>query len=124
MRNAYKDKVPAEWIRKQTLVNAERYITEELKEYEEKILGAEEKILSLEARLFNELVLCLSEYIPPIQMNANLIGRLDCLLSFAKVAESNRYIRPDVNDSHKRRPPPFPRTGRRAPAPPAGCGCG
>ena len=66
MRNAYKDKVPAEWIRKQTLVNAERYITEELKEYEEKILGAEEKILSLEARLFNELVLCLSEYIPPI----------------------------------------------------------
>lgn len=99
MRNAYKDKVPAGWIRKQTLVNAERYITEELKEYEEKILGAEEKILSLEARLFNELVLCLSEYIPPIQMNANLIGRLDCLLSFAKVAESNRYIRPDVNDS-------------------------
>ena len=99
VRNAYKDKVPAEWIRKQTLVNAERYITEELKEYEEKIFGAEEKILSLEARLFNELVLCLSEYIPPIQMNANLIGRLDCLLSFAKVAESNRYIRPDVNDS-------------------------
>ena len=99
VRNAYKDKVPAEWIRKQTLVNAERYITEELKEYEEKILGAEEKILSLEARLFNELVLCLSEYIPPIQMNANLIGRLDCLLSFAKVAEINRYIRPDVNDS-------------------------
>ena len=92
VRNAYKDKVPAGWIRKQTLVNAERYITEELKEYEE-------KILSLEARLFNELVLCLSEYIPPIQMNANLIGRLDCLLSFAKVAESNRYIRPDVNDS-------------------------
>ena len=73
VRNAYKDKVPAEWIRKQTLVNAERYITQELKEYEEKILGAEEKILSLEARLFNELVLCLSEYIPPIQMNANLI---------------------------------------------------
>ena len=99
VRNAYKDKVPAGWIRKQTLVNAERYITEELKEYEEKILGAEEKILSLEARLFNELVLCLCEYIPPIQMNANLIGRLDCLLSFAKVAESNRYIRPDVNDS-------------------------
>lgn len=99
VRNAYKDKVPAEWIRKQTLVNAERYITEELKEYEEKILGAEEKILSLEARLFNELVLCLSEYIPHIQMNANLIGRLDCLLSFAKVAEINRYIRPDVNDS-------------------------
>ncbi len=99
VRNAYKDKVPVGWIRKQTLVNAERYITEELKEYEEKILGAEEKILSLESRLFNELVLCLSEYIPPIQVNANLVGRLDCLLSFAKVAESNRYIRPDVNDS-------------------------
>ncbi len=99
VRNTYKDKVPAEWIRKQTLVNAERYITEELKIYEEKILGAEEKILSLEARLFNELVLCLSEYIPPIQLNANLIGRLDCLLSFTKVAEANRYIRPDVCDS-------------------------
>lgn len=99
VRNAHKDKVPATWIRKQTLVNAERYITEELKEYEEKILGAEEKILSLETRLFNELVLCLAEYIPPVQSNANLIGRLDCLLSFAKVAASNRYIRPDVNDS-------------------------
>ena len=99
VRNTYKDKVPAEWIRKQTLVNAERYITEELKEYEEKILGAEEKILSLEARLFNELVLCLTEYIPPIQLNANLIARLDCLLSFAKVAEANRYIRPLVDDS-------------------------
>lgn len=99
VRNAHKDKVPAEWIRKQTLVNAERYITEELKEYEEKILGAEEKILALEMRLFNELVLALAEYIPPIQMNANLVGRLDCLLSFAKVAASNRYIRPDVNDT-------------------------
>ncbi len=99
VRNTYKDKVPAEWIRKQTLVNAERYITEELKEYEEKILGAEEKILALETRLFNELVLCLSEYIPPIQVNANLIARLDCLLSFAKVAKINRYIRPDVNDT-------------------------
>lgn len=99
VRNAHKDKVPAEWIRKQTLVNAERYITEELKEYEEKILGAEEKILSLEMRLFNELVLALTEYIPPIQMNANLVGRLDCLLSFAKVAAANKYIRPDVNDS-------------------------
>ena len=99
VRNTYKDKVPAEWIRKQTLVNAERYITEELKEYEEKILGAEERILSLEARLFNELVLCLTEYIPPIQLNANLIARLDCLLSFAKVAEANRYIRPLVDDS-------------------------
>lgn len=99
VRNAHKDKVPADWIRKQTLVNAERYITEELKEYEEKILGAEEKILSLEARLFNELVLCLTEYIPPIQCNANLVGRLDCLLSFAKAAESNRYIRPVVDES-------------------------
>ena len=99
MRNAHKDKVPAGWIRKQTLVNAERYITEELKEYEEKILGAEERILSLETRLFNDLVLALSEYIPPIQIDANLIGRLDCLLSFAKVAESNRYIRPVVDES-------------------------
>lgn len=99
VRNAHKDKVPADWIRKQTLVNAERYITEELKEYEEKILGAEEKILSLESRLFNELVLCLTEYIPPIQCNANLIGRLDCLLSFAKAAESNKYIRPLVDES-------------------------
>lgn len=99
VRNAHKDKVPAEWIRKQTLVNAERYITEELKEYEEKILGAEDKILVLETRLFNELVLSLAEYIPPIQVNANQIGQLDCLLSFAKTAESNRYIRPDVNDS-------------------------
>lgn len=99
VRNAHKDKVPAEWIRKQTLVNAERYITEELKEYEEKILGAEEKILSLEMRLFNELILALTEYIPPIQVDANLIGRIDCLLSFAKVAESNKYIRPNVNDS-------------------------
>lgn len=99
VRNAHKDKVPAQWIRKQTLVNAERYITEELKEYEEKILGAEEKILSLETRLFNELVLALMEYIPPIQRNANQIARLDCLLSFAKVAESNCYIRPEVDDS-------------------------
>lgn len=99
VRNAHKDKVPPQWIRKQTLVNAERYITEELKEYEEKILGAEEKILSLETRLFNELVLALMEYIPPIQRNANQIARLDCLLSFAKVAESNHYIRPEVDDS-------------------------
>ena len=99
VRNAHKDKVPAGWIRKQTLVNAERYITEELKEYEEKILGAEERILSLETRLFNDLVLALSEYIPPIQIDANLIGRLDCLLSFAKVAESYRYIRPVVDES-------------------------
>ena len=99
VRNAHKDKVPAGWIRKQTLVNAERYITEELKTYEEKILGAEERILSLETRLFNDLVLALSEYIPPIQIDANLIARLDCLLSFAKVAESYRYIRPVVDES-------------------------
>ena len=99
VRNAHKDKVPPSWIRKQTLVNAERYITEELKTYEEKILGAEEHILSLEARLFNDLVLALSDYIPPIQIDANLVGRLDCLLSFAKVAESNRYIRPVVDES-------------------------
>lgn len=101
VRNTHKDKVPAEWIRKQTLVNAERYITEELKEYEEKILGAEEKILFLETRLFNELVLALTDYIPPVQVNANLIGRIDCLLSFAKAAECNKYIRPEVNDSDR-----------------------
>ena len=99
VRNAHKDKVPAEWIRKQTLVNAERYITEELKEYEEKILGAEEKILSLETRIFNDLVLALTDYIAPIQLNASLIGRIDCLLSFAKVAETNRYVRPVVDES-------------------------
>ena len=92
VRNTHKDKVPASWIRKQTLVNAERYITEELKEYEE-------KILSLETRLFNELVLALTEYIPPIQLDANLIGRIDCLLSFAKAAEANKYIRPVVDES-------------------------
>lgn len=99
VRNTHKDKVPQGWIRKQTLVNAERYITEELKEYEEKILGAEEKILALETRLFNELVLALADFISPIQRDANQIGRLDCLLSFAKVAESNQYIRPEVDDS-------------------------
>ena len=99
VRNAHKDKVPAEWIRKQTLVNAERYITEELKEYEEKILGAEEKILSLETRIFNDLVPALTDYIAPIQLNASLIGRIDCLLSFAKVAETNRYVRPVVDES-------------------------
>ncbi|MDH6356312.1 DNA mismatch repair protein MutS [Parabacteroides sp. PF5-9] len=99
VRNTHKDKVPPEWIRKQTLVNAERYITEELKEYEEKILGAEEKILALESNLFNELVLALAEYIPQIQTDANLIGQLDCLLSFAKIAQNNNYIRPEVNES-------------------------
>jgi DNA mismatch repair protein MutS len=99
VRNTHKDKVPPEWIRKQTLVNAERYITEELKEYEEKILGAEEKIVALEVRLFNELTLCLMDYIPPVQVNAGLIARIDCLLSFAKVAAANKYIRPIVDDS-------------------------
>lgn len=101
VRNTHKDKVPADWIRKQTLVNAERYITEELKVYEEKILGAEEKILALETRLFNELVLTLAEYILPVQANANLIGRLDCLLSFAKSAEANNYVRPAVDESEE-----------------------
>jgi len=99
VRNTHKDKVPPEWIRKQTLVNAERYITEELKIYEEKILGAEEKILALEGRIFNDLVLSLVEYIPPVQVNASLIGRLDCLLSFAKTAQANRYIRPVIDES-------------------------
>ena len=99
VRNAHKDKVPEEWIRKQTLVNAERYITEELKEYEAKILGAEEKILSLETRLYNDLVLETADYISPIQLNASLIARIDCLLSFATIAELNNYIKPEVNES-------------------------
>jgi DNA mismatch repair protein MutS len=99
VRNTHKDKVPPEWIRKQTLVSAERYITEELKEYEEKILGAEEKILSIEARLFNELILDIAEYIPPIQTDANGVGQIDCLLSFARCAKMNRYICPVVDDS-------------------------
>jgi DNA mismatch repair protein MutS len=96
VRNTHKEKVPADWIRKQTLVNAERYITQELKEYEEKILGAEEKILALETKLYNDLVLALAEYIPAIQINATQIARLDCLLSFANVARENRYIRPVI----------------------------
>lgn len=99
VRNAHKDKVPETWIRKQTLVNAERYITEELKEYEEKILGAEEKIVSLETELYNSLVESLIEYIPAIQGNANVIARADCLLSFAKTARENKYIRPEINES-------------------------
>ena len=99
VRNTYKDKVPADWVRKQTLAQAERYITQELKEYEEKILGAEDKILALEARLFNELVMAMQEFIPSIQLNANLIAHLDCLLSFAKVAEERRYVRPVIDDS-------------------------
>lgn len=98
VRNTYKDQVPAEWIRKQTLANAERYITQELKEYEEKIMGADEKILSLETRLFMELVTDMAEFIPQIQINANIIARLDCMLSFAKTAEEHRYVRPIVAD--------------------------
>ena len=99
VRNTYKDKVPAEWIRKQTLAQAERYITQELKEYEEKILGAEDKILSLETRLFNELVMAMQEFIPAIQNNATLTAHLDCLLSFAKTASENGYIRPVIDDT-------------------------
>ena len=97
VRNTYKDKVPQEWVRKQTLAQAERYITQELKEYEEKILGEEDKILSLEAQLFNDLVMALQEFIPQIQMNANVIAHLDCLLSMAKTAEEHHYVRPQVS---------------------------
>ena len=99
VRNTFKNKVPQDWIRKQTLAQAERYITPELKEYEAKILGADEKILILEARLFNELVQDMQEYIPQIQINANLLARLDCLLAFANIAEENKYVRPVVDDS-------------------------
>ncbi len=99
VRNTYKDKVPAEWIRKQTLAQAERYITQELKEYEEKILGADERILSLEAKLFSELIVDMQAFIPQIQINANLIAQLDCLLSFAAISELNHYVRPVVDDS-------------------------
>jgi DNA mismatch repair protein MutS len=99
VRNTHKDKVPDGWIRKQTLVNAERYITEELKEYESKIFGAEEKITDLEAKLFNELILAILEFIPPIQINSSLIARLDCLQSFAAVSGENNYIRPVLDDS-------------------------
>ncbi len=99
VRHTHKDKVPEDWIRKQTLVNAERYITQELKEYEEKILGAEEKIFSLEIELFNSLVESLIEYIPIIQINANIIARCDCLYSFARIAQENKYIRPQLNTS-------------------------
>ncbi|MDR0694851.1 MAG: DNA mismatch repair protein MutS [Prevotellaceae bacterium] len=100
VRNTHKDKVPASWIRKQTLTEAERYITEELKQYEEKILGAEEKIIAIEQQLFNELVVALVDYIAPVQLNASLIARLDCLLSFATVASGNRYCKPEVNNEH------------------------
>lgn len=99
VRNTHKDKVPEEWIRKQTLVNAERYITEELKEYESKILGAEEKIYAIESKLFQDLVFSMADYIQPIQHNALLIARLDCLFSFAQTATENNYVRPEINES-------------------------
>lgn len=99
VRNTHKDKVPAEWIRKQTLVNAERYITEELKEYEAKILGAEEKIHQLETQLFEQLVVWIATYIKPVQLNAALVAQMDCLTSFAQLAIENRYVCPDIDDS-------------------------
>jgi DNA mismatch repair protein MutS len=99
VRNTHKDKVPAEWIRKQTLVNAERYITEELKEYESKILGAEEKIHQIEAQLFDQLVQWIATYIKPVQLNANLVAQLDCLTSFAQLAQENKYVCPIMDDS-------------------------
>ena len=99
VRNTHKDKVPQEWIRKQTLVSAERYITPELKEYEEKILGAEEKIAIIETRLFNELVAAVTDYIPAIQLNSSLVAHLDCLCAFTRVAIENKYYRPELNDS-------------------------
>ncbi|RDI54781.1 DNA mismatch repair protein MutS [Flavobacterium glaciei] len=99
VRNMHKDKVPAEWIRKQTLVNAERYITEELKEYETKILGAEEKIHKIEVELFEQLVSWIATYIKPVQMNANLIAQLDCLCSFTQLAIENKYVCPELDDS-------------------------
>ena len=99
VRNTFKDKVPEEWVRKQTLAQAERYITQELKEYEEKILGADEKIIMLETKLFNELILAMQEFIPQIQIDANLVAHLDCLLSFAKTSEEHRYVRPTIDES-------------------------
>lgn len=99
VRNTHKDKVPTDWIRKQTLVSAERYITEELKEYESKILGAEDRILAIEQQLFSELVMWLNQYIKPIQQNAHLIGQLDCLCGFAQLAKDNNYVRPTMDDS-------------------------
>ena len=98
VRNTFKDKVPETWIRKQTLAQAERYITPELKEYEEKILGADEKILDLEVRLYSELIVAMQEFIPQIQINANLLAHIDCLLGFAKVSEDNLYVRPEVDE--------------------------
>ena len=99
VRNTFKDKVPEEWVRKQTLAQAERYITQELKEYEEKILGADEKIIMLETKLFSELILAMQEFIPQIQIDANLVAHLDCLLSFAKTSEEHRYVRPTIDES-------------------------
>lgn len=99
VRNTFKDKVPEEWVRKQTLAQAERYITQELKEYEEKILGADEKIIMLETKLFNELILAMQEFIPQIQIDANLVAHLDCLLSFAKTSEEHCYVRPTIDES-------------------------
>ena len=101
VRNKYKDQVPSSWIRKQTLVNAERYITEELKEYENKILSAEDMIQTIESRLYNDLVLSLTEFIEPIQINANLVSQLDCLLSFSLIAKKNNYCKPQVNNCSK-----------------------
>ncbi|MBL1280810.1 MAG: DNA mismatch repair protein MutS [Fluviicola sp.] len=98
VRNTHRDKVPEEWMRKQTLVNAERYITEELKEYEAKILGAEEKIVAIESRLYQDLVFTMADYIQPIQLNAFLISQLDCFLSFSEVAKANDYCKPEINE--------------------------
>ncbi|CAN0602900.1 unnamed protein product, partial [Ectocarpus sp. 12 AP-2014] len=99
VRNTHKDKVPENWTRKQTLVNAERYITEELKEYEAKILGAEDRILTLEQQLFSQLVVWMQEYITPVQNNAHLVAQLDCLCGFAQLAKENAYNCPTLNDS-------------------------
>ena len=101
VRNTHKDKVPSDWIRKQTLVSAERYITEELKEYEGKILGAEEKIIALETKLYNDLVMALLEYIPAVQLNSSVVARLDCLQSFAIISSDNNYVRPLLDESRK-----------------------
>ncbi len=101
VRNTHKDKVPPEWIRKQTLVSAERYITEELKEYEEKILGAEEKIISLETKIFNDLVLGILDFIPPLQLDSSIVARIDCLQAFAVISSENNYVRPLLDDSGK-----------------------
>nr|MBA3900821.1 DNA mismatch repair protein MutS [Bacteroidota bacterium] len=97
--NTHKDKVPESWVRKQTLVNAERYITEELKQYEEKILGAEEKIMAIEGKIYSDLILSFAEYIIPVQHNASLIAKLDCLVSFAEIAKKNNYVRPQINET-------------------------